>query len=138
MHRGACDAIQIRSSYLVRFSAGEDDSVAVVPNCCKWDGNGITTIPATSINASAMSDAGTHEKANRNAVQFPCFYQVRFSADPDEPVAVVPSCCVWTGNGLNMIPAKVGTDSATLDLQRVAGEPLVGSSTVFCLLLHHT
>lgn len=67
------------------------------------------------------------------AVQLPCFYQVRFSADPDEPVTVVPSCCVWTGNGLNMIPAKVGTDSATLDLQRVAGEPLMGSSTVFCL-----
>jgi hypothetical protein len=58
------------------------------------------------------------------AVQVPCFYQVRFSTDPDEPVAAVPSCCVWTGNGLSTIPAKAGTDSATLDLQRIAGELL--------------
>ena len=70
------------------------------------------------------------------AMQFPCFYQVRFSTDPDKPVALVPSCCVWTGNGLSTVPAKAGTDSATLALQRVAGEPLGCSSTACCLCLH--
>ncbi len=55
-------------------------------------------------------------------MQISCFYQVRFSTDLDEPVLVVPSCCVWTESGLNTIPAKAGTDAATLNLQRIAGE----------------
>jgi hypothetical protein len=44
--------------------ADGDESVAVVPSCCEWDGNSITTIPATSVNASALSDIGTHGNAN--------------------------------------------------------------------------
>ena len=52
-------------------------------------------------------------------LQIPCYYQVRFSTDPDEPIAAVPSCCVWTESGLSTIPTRGSADVA---LQHVAGK----------------
>ncbi|CAK0784677.1 hypothetical protein CVIRNUC_007881 [Coccomyxa viridis] len=49
------------------------------------------------------------------------YYRVRFSTDPDEPAGLVPSCCVWTENGLCTTPASAANGSAEAALCQLAG-----------------
>ena len=55
------------------------------------------------------------------ASQIGSYYRVRFSTDPDEPAALVPSCCVWTENGLCTTPASAANGSAEVALCQLAG-----------------
>ena len=55
------------------------------------------------------------------ALQIGSYYRVRFSADPDEPAVLIPSCCVWTENGLCTTPASAATSSAEAAIRQLAG-----------------
>ena len=53
--------------------------------------------------------------------QIPYIVGVRFSADEDEAVIGVPSCCVWSAGGLAVVPATTRSGTAQAILRRLAG-----------------
>ena len=57
--------------------------------------------------------------------QIPHIVEVRFSADEDDAVIGVPSCCVWSAGGLTVAPATTRVGSAQAILRRLAGAPLI-------------
>ena len=72
----------------------------------------------------------------KSALQIPCYYQLRFGADPDEATAAVPSCCVWTQSGLTTVPHNRDSASAELAVRHIAGDPLeAGLNVMNCLLV---
>ena len=69
-----------------------------------------------------------------SALQIPCYYQLRFGADPDEAMAAVPNCCVWTQSGLTAVPNSRDSASAELAVRHVAGDLLKAGLSVISLL----
>ena len=53
--------------------------------------------------------------------EVPCYFDIRFSEDSDAPVVTVPSCCIWSSNGLIVQPATKKTSVGQSVLQSLAG-----------------
>lgn len=53
--------------------------------------------------------------------RLPYFLDLRFSDDEDDPVITVPSCCVWSQSGLNVVPATYKNGNGITIVQQLAG-----------------
>ena len=89
--------------------------------------------PALLAGISPSNSTATEEAEMRSAwrvhmgwelpERIPHDLKVRFSADEDDAVIGIPSCCVWSAGGLTVVPATAKSGTAHAILRRLAGTP---------------